>query len=87
MSYVVSGSKPVKVTSEPASAGGKVVIGSPPSCGVKMTAYCVMARWGSPVNSGGGPSQFRVMELLETLTVAEGKSEDGNIHYIVLTFF
>ena len=48
----------------PGSAGAKTVIGLPPSCGVNVTAYCVMFLGISPANSGGGSSgQFSVIDL------------------------
>ena len=61
-SYVVSDSKPLTVTVAPTSARTKVVTGSPPCCGVKITAYAVILRSRSPVSSGGGISKLNVME-------------------------
>ena len=46
-----------------------------PSSGFTVTAYCVMARWRSPVSAGGGSFHVREMESLVTSTIdAAGKS-------------
>ena len=57
------------MNSMPASAGAKTVYDGPPSTGVTVIAYCVMALWRSPVSAGGGSSHMSVMESFATLTM------------------
>ena len=76
MSYSVSGVSPVTSRLVPAAAGAKMVIGSPPSCGVNVIAYCVIFRGSSLVSSGGGSSQLRVTDLAPTSPSVGGSGSE-----------
>ena len=85
MSYSVSGVNPVTSKLVLAAAGAKTVIGSPPSRGINVIAYCVIFLGSSLVSSGGGSSQLRVTDLAPTSPSVggSGSGKQNSVQFMI----